>query len=67
MTDPLLRASLWSRDSDSNSFRPLAGTTRADVLVVGAGMTGLLTAPAWPMPGWMCWWSMRGPSVGATR
>lgn len=44
MTDPLPRASLWSRDSDSNSFRPLAGTTRADVLVVGAGMTGLLTA-----------------------
>uniref|UniRef100_UPI0022ABFE45 FAD-dependent oxidoreductase n=2 Tax=Gammaproteobacteria TaxID=1236 RepID=UPI0022ABFE45 len=31
-------------DSDPHGFRPLAGTTRADVLVVGAGMTGLLTA-----------------------
>ncbi|MCU1197719.1 FAD-dependent oxidoreductase [Stenotrophomonas maltophilia] len=44
MADPLPRASLWSRDAESNSFRPLAGTTQADVLVVGAGMTGLLTA-----------------------
>jgi hypothetical protein len=37
------RASLWSADTESHCFR-LAGTTRADVLVVGAGMTGLLTA-----------------------
>ena len=39
---PSPRASLWSADSDPHGFRPLAGTTRA--LVVGAGMTGLLTA-----------------------
>ena len=44
MADPSPRASLWSADSDPHGFRPLAGTTRADVLVVGAGMTGLLTA-----------------------
>ncbi|MBC9078158.1 FAD-dependent oxidoreductase [Stenotrophomonas maltophilia] len=44
MTDPFPRASLWSADSDPHGFRPLAGTTQADVLVVGAGMTGLLTA-----------------------
>lgn len=44
MSEPFPRASLWSADTESHSFRPLAGTTRADVLVVGAGMTGLLTA-----------------------
>ncbi|HDS1092763.1 FAD-dependent oxidoreductase [Stenotrophomonas maltophilia] len=44
MSEPFPRASLWSADTESHCFRPLAGTTRADVLVVGAGMTGLLTA-----------------------
>lgn len=67
MSEPFPRASLWSADTESHSFRPLAGTTRADVLVVGAGMTGLLTAAAWPIAAWMCWWLMRGPSAGAIR
>ncbi|AWH18434.1 FAD-dependent oxidoreductase [Stenotrophomonas sp. ZAC14D2_NAIMI4_7] len=44
MTDPSPRASLWSRDAPAGSFRPLADAARADVLVIGGGMTGLLTA-----------------------
>lgn len=44
MTEPSLRGSLWLHDTDLRRYRPLTASTRADVLVVGAGMTGLLTA-----------------------
>lgn len=44
MTDPSLRGSLWLRNIESRRHLPLAASTQADVLVVGAGMTGLLTA-----------------------
>ena len=61
------RASLWSRDAESNSFCPLAGTTQADVLVVGAGMTGLLTAARLADSGLDVLVVDAGPSAGAIR
>jgi glycine/D-amino acid oxidase-like deaminating enzyme len=36
--------SLWLSTSDPGDFAPLAGDARADVVVVGAGVTGLTTA-----------------------
>lgn len=44
MTAPSLRDSLWQRDIPPCPYPPLAGAVSADVLVVGAGMTGVLTA-----------------------
>lgn len=44
MPDPSTRASLWLRDVQIQNVRPLTEAARADVLVIGAGMTGLLTA-----------------------
>lgn len=36
--------SIWQTNSDFGGFEPLNGNTAADVLVIGGGMAGLLTA-----------------------
>lgn len=44
MSQPSLRGSLWRHYGQTRPFPPLAGPARADVLIVGAGITGLLAA-----------------------
>ena len=44
MNDPRPRTSLWLEMMQSHPCPPAQGDLRTQVLVVGAGMTGLLTA-----------------------
>ena len=56
-------ASAWSAAEPLPDTRPLEGDRRADVVVVGAGYTGLSAACTWPnaAPTWWCW-TRRSPA-----
>src|SRR3982751_5331383 len=44
--------SVWMATAELPRFEPLAGDTRADVCVVGAGISGLTTAYMLSVEGW---------------